>query len=213
MRMRMRAIALLVAALGAALFACKSEQVVAAKDCSDACCSGNPLLIDCGEHPDIMCTESGDPCTAQAYGCTGGVFFEMAQASLPAMCTATDGAPDATTEDDGPGTLFGGDAATDGGPDDATTDGAPDALGASDAAGALDAADANVDAGTLFVCGDASCSAAAQYCRHTVGDGSPGDDTLLCQPLDQGQSICADASSQGCQCGQDAGGLYVQCGP
>jgi hypothetical protein len=157
MRMTMRALALLVAALMAALVACKSEQVVSAKECSDACCSGNPLLIDCGEHPDIMCTESGDPCTAQAYGCTGGVFFEMPQASLPAMCTAADGEADATTED-GPGTLFGGDAATNGEPD-AATDGGPAGGAPAAGAGPRAAPHGNGDAGMPLACSDASCDA------------------------------------------------------
>lgn len=75
------------------------------------------------------------------------------------------------------------------------------------------------DEGTLsdgsvasFACGDASCDVASQYCRHTAGGAPPGVDTLGCQPLGEGQAICApDAPNGGCQCTGDAGALYVQC--
>jgi hypothetical protein len=187
----MRASVVFVGAIAAALLACKSEQVLKAPGCSDPCCSGSSALVDCSENRNVTCTESGDPCTAQSFGCVGGVFFEKPQAFLPASCAA-DGGMDATT-DDGP--FFTGDD----GPS-ATGDGGADAI------------DDTTDGGMLFACGDASCSPASQYCRHTVGGSPPGIDTQLCEPLDQGQSICApDAPNGGCQCSDDAGGLYVRC--
>lgn len=86
---------------------CKSEPVQSAAECSDPCCSGNPLLVDCSENRDISCVQSGDPCKAQAYGCANGTFFEMAQTSLPATCAAeagldasADATEDASSSDD-----------------------------------------------------------------------------------------------------------------
>jgi|HubBroStandDraft_5_1064220.scaffolds.fasta_scaffold282442_2 hypothetical protein len=78
---------------------CKSEPVQGAAECSDPCCSGNPLLVDCSENRNISCVQSGDPCKAQAYGCANGAFFEMAQASLPAGCAAEAGLDAGATED------------------------------------------------------------------------------------------------------------------
>jgi|HubBroStandDraft_6_1064221.scaffolds.fasta_scaffold130392_3 hypothetical protein len=152
----MRVLSLFAAALVAAA-ACSSEQVQSAPGCTDPCCGGNPALIDCGEHPSLSCVESGDPCTAQAYGCLGGAFFRMPQTSLPASCPAGDGGTDATAEGDATieeGGLFSsdggssssGDGATDASADGATADGAlgdASADGAPDGAGdsALDAQD------------------------------------------------------------------------
>jgi len=130
----MRFSILFVGALAASVYACKSQTVVTPATCSEPCCGGNPLLVNCGETPDISCTEKGDPCTSQAFGCRGGVFFQMPQASLPASCAATDGATDGTTpEPDATSGTFGTpdeggpDAAIEGGPD-AASDSAPDAV-------------------------------------------------------------------------------------
>ena len=178
----MRASLVFVGAFAISLFACKSQSVQKAASCSDPCCGGKSALLDCGENPDVSCTESGDPCVAQSFGCAGGVFFTRPQASLPASCTAADGAVDAT--------------------DDST-----EPLDAADTSDADTS-----DGGPLFACGDASCSSASQYCRRTVGGVPPGIDTQACEPLDQGQSTCApDAPFEGCQCTTDAGGLYVRC--
>ena len=182
----MHASVVLALAFAVSLFACKSQSVQKAASCSDPCCGGHAALVDCGENPDVTCTESGDPCVAQSFGCSGGMFFKTPQASLPANCSAIDSG--AATDD-----------ATE--PLDAT-------VASDDASDSPDSA----DDGPLFACGDASCSAATQYCRHTVGGAPPGIDTQACEPLDQGQSTCApDAPFEGCQCTGDAGGLYVRC--
>jgi hypothetical protein len=121
----MRVLFFFVGAVAAAS-ACHTEQVQPAPMCSDSCCSGSSALLDCGENPNISCTESGDPCTAQSYGCVGGVFFKMPQASLPAGCP-TDGGP-AVMGDDGSFTSSDDAAADDGAADGAATnDGGPDA--------------------------------------------------------------------------------------
>jgi hypothetical protein len=98
MRIAMRPLALLVPVL-AAFLACSSEQVAKAPMCSDPCCGGNSALLDCGESSDVTCTQSGDPCSAQLFGCSAGAFFMRPQASLPASC-ASDAALDATIGDD-----------------------------------------------------------------------------------------------------------------
>jgi hypothetical protein len=138
MRITMRLCILFVAALVGSVYACKSQTVVSADRCSDPCCGGDPSRVDCGETPAVACIESGDPCTAQAFGCVGGVFFQRPQATLPASCSATDSAVDGTTaESDGNTGTFGqgpGLDATNADLDaldaglDALTDGAPDAL-------------------------------------------------------------------------------------
>jgi hypothetical protein len=138
----MRVLFFFVGAVAAAS-ACHTEQVQPAPMCSNPCCSGSSALLDCGENPNVSCTESGDPCTAQSYGCVGGVFFKKPQASLPASCP-TDGGPAVMGDD---GSFSSGDAvATDDGA--ATNDGGPDAAdAATDAAdGGPDAADAATDA-------------------------------------------------------------------
>jgi hypothetical protein len=119
MRTTMRVLMLLfVGALAVSLLDCHSEQVVQAASCTEPCCGGRSALIDCGENRDISCVESGDPCTAQAFGCVGGVFFERAQDPLPAQCGESDGGPDAEKANEPDGGLFAADdAATDGGPD------------------------------------------------------------------------------------------------
>src|SRR5580693_7079137 len=98
MRTIMRVTVLLVGTLLASLIACHTEHVEGAATCSDPCCGGNAILVDCGETPEISCVESGDPCMAMAFGCKAGVFFEMPQAMLPATCSATDSGGDATME-------------------------------------------------------------------------------------------------------------------
>lgn len=165
----MRVLALFAAALVAAA-ACSSEQVQSAPGCADACCSGNPTLVDCGENPNLTCVESGDPCTAQAYGCLNGAFFRQPQTSLPAGCpveggadATTGGEPDGTTEDGG---LFSmnddGPSSSGDGALDAPAEGAPDAS----ADGALDgSADGALDAST-----DGALDASADS---APGDGAP----------------------------------------
>jgi hypothetical protein len=199
-------------ALVGSLLACKSQTVIGASVCSDPCCGGNAAMIDCGETRDIACVESGDPCMAQAFGCTAGLFFRMPQATLPASCGGGDGGTDATvaTIDAATGQfgmMSGADAMAVGGLDAAPA-GGPDAAGD----GGLDATADASDAGAVFACGDASCAVASQYCRLTGVDAGPGAEDLACGPLDQGQSICApDGASSACGCSQDAGGLYVRC--
>ncbi len=152
----MRLTVLLVGTLLACLIACHTEHVVGASKCSDPCCGGNSLFVDCGETPDVSCVESGDPCAAMAFGCMAGVFFEMPQAKLPASCSATDSGADATMpESDATTGLFGGtpDAA-----EDATEENAADS--ATEAA--LDAPSDSPETGSLFTCGDASCADASQ---------------------------------------------------
>jgi hypothetical protein len=135
MRITMRLCILFVAALVGSVYACKSQPVVSADRCSEPCCGGDPSRVDCGETPAIACIESGDPCTAQTYGCVGGQFFQRPQATLPASCAATDSAVDGTTaESDGNGTFGQGP-----GPDATNAD-----LDAMDAG--LDAADTRLDA-------------------------------------------------------------------
>jgi hypothetical protein len=164
MRTIMRVTVLLVGTLLASLIACHTEHVEGAATCSDPCCGGNAILVDCGETPEISCVESGDPCMAMAFGCKAGVFFEMPQAMLPATCSATDSGGDATTEEsDAPTGLFGGtpDAA-----EDVTEESSPDGATEAGLEGATDAAidgatEAALDApndGPLFTCGDASCA-------------------------------------------------------
>jgi hypothetical protein len=142
-----------LAALGVALAtvavgACKStpETVVDAPECNDPCCAGNLELVDCSENPSLTCTEPGDPCTAQVYGCDGGMFFMNAPGTLPASCI------DAGTAGDDSSLTFGGD---DGG-DDATGDeggsGTADGGTADGAPGATVDAEAGADTGA----GDAS---------------------------------------------------------
>jgi hypothetical protein len=162
----MRLSVILFASVVGALCACKSQTVEKAVACTDPCCSGNPNLIDCGENPEISCVESGDPCTAQAFGCTGGVFFRIPQITFPASCSATDAtledattpATDATTGQFGMTDASGPETAT---PEpDATADGGVDAAteagvdGATE--GGLDASSEASDAPDA--CGDASCS-------------------------------------------------------
>jgi len=144
----MRLCILFVGALVASIYACKSQTVVPAAHCSDPCCGGDPSRIDCGETPAIACLESGDPCTAQAFGCKGGVFFQVPQATLPASCPATDGAADVTTTE--PDASTGTFDQTDGAAADAAPDVGPDATDAGlDATNvAIDAADAGLDAMT-----------------------------------------------------------------
>ncbi len=146
----MRPLVPLVAAL-VVFAACSSQEVQKAKTCSDPCCGGNSASLDCGESADVTCTESGDPCTAQAFGCSGGVFFRRPQASLPATCAADTGL-DSTLESDATEPIedAGFEAATDSGIEasidgalDSASDAEPDAPGdgGADAAsdGALDA--------------------------------------------------------------------------
>jgi hypothetical protein len=152
----MRVLFFFVGAVAAA-GACHTEQVQPAPMCSDPCCGGSSALLDCGENPNVSCTESGDPCTAQSYGCVGGVFFKMPQASLPASCPTDAGA--AVMVDDG--SFSSGDdaaAAADGTDGAATTDGGPDAAPDGPSVTADGAADAAPDAGATDACGDATCA-------------------------------------------------------
>ncbi len=152
--------------------------------CADPCCDGVPARIDCGENPTLSCTEKGDPCTAQQYGCTNGLFFSMSPSSLPASCNQRDA---------------GADARSPGGADGAVADTGVDAP-------------AVVDSGGLFACGDATCASGSQYCKETSGGAPPGIDTQTCEPLPDGQSLCEpEAASSGCSCSEDAGATYVSC--
>jgi hypothetical protein len=156
MRTIMRVTVLLVGTLLASLIACHTEHVEGAATCSDPCCGGNAILVDCGETPEISCVESGDPCMAMAFGCKAGVFFEMPQAMLPATCSATDSGGDATMEgSDAPTGLFGEtpDAA-----EDATEESSPDGATEAGLDGATEAALDAPNDGPLFTCGDASCA-------------------------------------------------------
>jgi hypothetical protein len=134
--------------------ACHTEQVQPAPMCSDPCCSGSSALLDCGENPNVSCTESGDPCTAQSYGCVGGVFFKKPQTSLPASCP-TDGGP----------VVMGDDGSFSSGDDAATDDGAADGAATND--GGADAADGGPDAAD----GGPSVTADAGTDAYLVGDG------------------------------------------
>jgi hypothetical protein len=82
-------------AIGAS-FGCSSEKVVTPPECADPCCSGNASGIDCAENPELACTESGDACTANEYGCTGGEYYYRA----PASCTGGDAGGDANSQAD-----------------------------------------------------------------------------------------------------------------
>ncbi len=156
----MRVTVLAVGTLLACLTACHTEHVEPASKCSDPCCGGNAIFVDCSETRDISCVESGDPCAAMAFGCMAGVFFEMPQASLPASCSATDGGEDVTMQgSDATTGLFGG---TPEAGEDATEENSTDAAteagldGASEAA--IDAPSDSPETGALFSCGDASCA-------------------------------------------------------
>jgi hypothetical protein len=151
MRIAMRPLFLFVSAL-TVFAACSSQEVQKAATCADPCCGGNSASLDCGESADVTCTESGDPCTAQTFGCVGGAFFKRPQDSLPASCSDDSGfdstvGDDATSVGDASDAEPAVDAASEAGADaalDAPTDsGAPDseADGSPDAAsdGALDA--------------------------------------------------------------------------
>lgn len=160
----------MVGTLLASLAACHTEHVEGASKCSDPCCEGNSIFVDCGETPDISCVESGDPCAAMAYGCMAGVFFEMPQAKLPASCSAMDSGADATMEgSDATTGLFGGmtdsgdEATVESGPEvESGPDGATEAgLDATSEAG-LDATSDGPESGSLFTCGDASCADSSQ---------------------------------------------------
>jgi hypothetical protein len=84
-----------------AFYACSSTQAVeGAMGCADPCCDGIATSIDCGEHPTLSCTEKGDPCTANQYGCNNGLFFLMPPANLPASCTASEAGADARVPGD-----------------------------------------------------------------------------------------------------------------
>jgi hypothetical protein len=68
-------VVLLACLSSVASFACNSTQAVEdAGGCAEPCCNGNAARIDCGEHPNLSCTEPGDPCIANHYGCTDGLF-------------------------------------------------------------------------------------------------------------------------------------------
>ena len=76
-------------------FACSSTQVVEdAGGCADPCCNGISARIDCGEHPMLTCTEKGDPCTANRYGCVNGEFFSKPPSPLPSHCIQADAGND-----------------------------------------------------------------------------------------------------------------------
>ena len=135
----MRPLSLLVPVL-VTLLACSSQQVEKAQTCTDPCCGGNSALLNCGESANVTCTESGDPCTAQAFGCSDGTFFKRPQASLPASC-ASDAEADGTLGDDTTETAEDGglDAASDA-PNEGSLDAAND--------GPLDASDQGPDSAT-----------------------------------------------------------------
>lgn len=131
MRIAMRPFFFFVSAL-TVFAACSSQEVQKAATCADQCCGGNSSALDCGESADVTCTESGNPCAAQTFGCASGVFFKRPQDSPPASCSVDSGF-DATVGDDA---TFGG--ASDAEPPvDASSEAAADA--ASDAVAAVDA--------------------------------------------------------------------------
>jgi hypothetical protein len=123
----MRPLALLASTL-AIFAACSSQQVQKAATCSDPCCGGVPSRLDCSESPDVTCPVGGDPCAAEAFGCSSGMFFMQPQASLPATC-ASDSGLDGTVETVDAAPI---EAASDA-PSEATADAAPEGA-ASDAA-------------------------------------------------------------------------------
>jgi hypothetical protein len=139
----MRPLVLLVSTL-TVFVACSSQQVQKATSCSDPCCGGNPNRLDCSESADVTCTASGDPCTAQLFGCQSGLFFMEPQIHLPASCTADSGldgtlATDATEPGEAAAADAPVEATSDTGPD-ATSDAAPDAASEAGAEAAADAA-------------------------------------------------------------------------
>jgi hypothetical protein len=150
-----------VAAFGAAIAlaaACHSEQVLPAPSCSDPCCGGNAEFVDCGRNPTLACPRPNDSCTAQEYGCMGGMFYSRTPANLPAPCVVAEAG---LVTGDGGGSFGSGDDAD----LEASSDDAGSALadGASDAgSGVLNdaAADALADAG-LDAAADAGLDAAS----------------------------------------------------
>jgi hypothetical protein len=139
--------ALAVVGVFALIAACSSQQEVQkAIGCSDPCCAGNATLLDCGESQDLSCVASGDPCTALAYGCVKGMFFQRAQSALPATCAGDAGADAASGDVDTPIGLFGSDDGSDDAETDAVPDAAADAQSARDDGATVDGAP--VDAGT-----------------------------------------------------------------
>ncbi len=180
-----RLLAASLASLALLALGCSSTQTVEkASGCADPCCNGVSARIDCAENPNITCTENGDPCTANQYGCVSGLFFSKQPAELPEGCLVRD-----------------------------TSDAGTDANASEDAgAGADDARAVGIDSGGLFACGDAACATASQYCKRTSGGAPPGVDNETCESMPDGQSVCdQDATNDGCSCAVDAGATYVSC--
>jgi hypothetical protein len=142
-----------IAAFAAAVLlaaACHSEQVLPAPSCSDPCCGGNAEFVDCGQHPTLACPRANDSCTAQEYGCMGGMFYSRTAANLPAACLVAEAG---LVTGEGGGSFGGGDdAALEASSDDAAgalADGAADALpGVSNDAASDALADSGLDAAT-----------------------------------------------------------------
>jgi hypothetical protein len=202
--------AVLVAGWGAS---CSSEKVYGSAGCTDPCCNGNSNgTIDCAENPNLSCTEKGDACTANEYGCRGGAYYLTPPSSRPAGCPVGDAGSDDGASDQ---TDSGGvDAETTAIADSGTPLACGDASCPADSGTPLACGDAScqADSGALFACGDASCASESEYCKHTSGGAPPGVDFETCEPLPDGQSICSvDAAGSGCTCDEDAGGIYVTC--